>query len=54
MAESVKERQEKDHCDNNQDHEFKIPTKCVKNIEDVSAWEKSDAYQVIIYTVLFA
>ena len=45
MAESAKEKQEKDCSDNNYHHEYKIPTKCVKNMEDVSIWEKSEAYQ---------
>ena len=47
MAESVNEKDSKEHCDNIHVHEYKIPTKCVKSIQDVSVWEKSDAYQVI-------
>ena len=47
MAESVNDKDLKEHCDNIHGHEYKIPTKCVKSIQDVSVWEKSDAYQVI-------
>ena len=25
---------------------FTIPTKCVKNVQDITVWEKSEAYQV--------
>ena len=28
---------------------FKIPTKCVKNVQDITVWEKSEAYQVTIH-----
>ena len=32
---------------------FKIPTKCVKNAQDITVWEKSEAYQVTIHCLLF-
>ena len=32
---------------------FKIPTKCVKNVQDTTVWEKSEAYQVTIHCLLF-
>lgn len=32
---------------------FKIPTKCVKNVQDITVWEKSEAYQVTIHCLLY-
>lgn len=30
------------------DHEFRVPTKQIKKVEDIKKWENSEGYQVCI------
>ena len=38
---------EKDNRDIAENHGFKTPVKCIKSAQDISIWEKSEAYQVM-------
>ena len=46
MTENTQNFPEQTDTSNSKTNSFKVPTKCVKNMQDMSLWENSEAYQV--------
>lgn len=46
MEQTCEKNLEHNNPPNTLTQSFKIPTKCVKNMQDIAMWEKSEAYQV--------
>jgi len=45
MTENTQNFPEQTDTSNSKTNSFKVPTKCVKNMQDISLWENSEAYQ---------
>jgi len=45
MTENTQNIPEQTDTSNSKTNSFKVPTKCVKNMQDISLWENSEAYQ---------
>ena len=46
MTENTQNIPEQTDTSYSKTNSFKVPKKCVKNMQDISLWENSEAYQV--------